>query len=224
MRKVVVGLIVAVAVLIAADFGTRAYAQAQLASQLRQAGFSAHPGVSIAGFPFLTQLVAGDIRRVTIDAPDFKAGPVTITRLDAVLTDVRPNSGFTGATVGHLTGRAFISYAALSQALTSQAGGLASALTGGLSLTAASPDEVRASLDLLVVTASATWRIMTGGGQVIHAQLVASSGLPPSLLTSVASVDIPLSALPPGLRITSVTVGPDGITGNLTGSNLTFGQ
>lgn len=225
MRKLIVALVVMVVVLLAADFGTRAFAQAQFASELRQTGFSARPSVSVAGFPFLTQVASGDIRRVVIDAPDVPAGPVTITRFEVVLTEVRPNSSFTGATVGHLSGSAFISFAELSRALTTQAGGLAGALAGsGLTLTPAGPDEVRASLNLLVATASATWRLSMRGGDVLHAQLVSSSGLPASLLGPAKSVSVPLTALPLGLRISGITVGPRGITGNLTGTALTFGQ
>jgi len=54
-------------------------------------------------------------------------------------------------------------------------------------------------------------------------QLVSSSGLPSSLLDSVSSIDIPLSKLPIGLEVENLAVTPAGVTGLLTGSNLTFG-
>jgi len=168
--------------------------------------------------------VSHDIGQVTIDAANVPAGPVTITRIDAVLTNVRPDAALTGGTVGHLSGKAFISFGELSRALSAQAGGLAGALVGdGLRLTAAGPDEVRASLDLLVATASATWRL-TMRGNVLHARLVASSGLPSSLVGQAANVAIPIAALPLGLKISGVTVGPDGITGDLTATSLSFGH
>jgi len=52
---------------------------------------------------------------------------------------------------------------------------------------------------------------------------VSSSGLPSSLLDSVSNIDIPLSKLPIGLEVKSLTVTRAGVTGLLTGRNLTFG-
>ena len=226
MRKLIIALAIVVAVVLAADFGTRAYAQAQIADQLRSAGFPVRPSVSIGGFPFLTQVAARDLHQITISATDVPAGPVSITRIDAVLINVRPNASFTGATVGRLRGQAFISFAALSQALVSQAGGLGGALTGGggLALAPVGTDEIRASLNLIVATASATWRVSLDGDRSLRASLVSSSGLPASLLGPAANIAIPLTTLPLGLRLSGVTVGPTGITGRLDGSNLTFGH
>lgn len=225
MRKLFIALVVVVVVLVGADFGTRAYAEAQIATQIQKNGFAGRPDVSIAGFPFLTQVVSGKIGQITISAANVPAGPVIITKIDAVLTDVRPNSGFTGGTVGHVRGQAFISFGALSQALTAQAGGLASALAGsGLTLVPVGTNEVRASLNLLITTASATWRITRINGHELHAHLVSSNGVPSSLLTSVADVSIPLTGLPIGLQLQSLVISPAGLTGVLTGGSFKFGS
>ena len=215
-----IALVVVVAVLVAADFGARAFAQAQIASQLRQAGFPSEPGVSIGGFPFLTQVASHDIGQVTIDAANVPAGPVTITRIDAVLTNVRPDAALTGGTVGHLSGKAFISFGELSRALSAQAGGLAGALVGdGLRLTAAGPDAVRASLDLAggAVSWSATWQAVPTGPGEIDLRLVSSSGLPSSLMSSVTNIKIPLPHLPLGLKMNG------GLNADSSGLSVTVG-
>ena len=224
MRKFVTWLVVIAVLLLGLDFGARVIAEREIATQLQKRGFPDKPSVSIAGFPFLPQAISRNIHQVTISSSDVPAGPVTITKVTAVLTGVHINSGYNGATVDHVHGTAFISFGALDRAVTAQAGGLAGVLVGGgLKLVPAGSHEVRASLNLLVETASATWRVVRLGGREIRVQLVSSSGLPSALLNSVANIDIPLSKLPIGLRVTSLVVTPAGVTGQLTGTNLTFG-
>lgn len=225
MRKLVIGVVVLVVVLVGLDFWARAIAEREIATRIQEDGFPDRPSVSIGGFPFLTQVISRDIRQVTISSDNVPAGLVTITKITAVMSDVRVNPSYNGATVGHVRGTAFISFGALSQALTKQAGGLAGALVSGsgLKLVPVGSSEVRASLDLLVTTATATWRVTRLSGHEIHVELVSSSGLPSSLLGSVSDVSIPLSALPIGLELRSVTVTPSGVTGTLTGNGLTLG-
>ena len=80
--------------------------------------------MSIAGFPFLTQVATRDIRQITISSSDIKAGPVTITSLHVVADSVRVNSSFNGGITGPVHGTILISLGALGNAL-SEAGPLA---------------------------------------------------------------------------------------------------
>jgi len=77
---------------------------------------------------------------------------------------------------------------------------------------------------LVVVSASATWRITALGGNQINVRLVSSSGLPSSLLGSVGNIRLRLPALPLHLSIQSLSVTPGGISGQLTGSHLSLGS
>jgi len=217
-------LLVIVVLLVGLDFGARILAEREIATQISDQGFPSKPSVSIAGFPFLTQAIARNIHQVTISSANVPAGSLRITKITAVLSDVRIDSSYNGATVSQVHGTAFISFRALDNALLAQAGALAGALVGsGLKLAPVGSHEVRASLNLLIGTASATWRVGSLGGREIHVQLVSSSGLPSSLLDSVSNIDIPLSKLPIGLEVKSLTVTRAGVTGLLTGRNLTFG-
>jgi hypothetical protein len=225
MRTVLIIVIVLLGLLVAADFVAKAFAQDKLASEIQSHGFPKKPGVSIAGFPFLTQLAGRNFRRVTISSGNVPEGPVTIKEINAVLSGVRINSGFSGATVDRLTGTVFISFPELANALTSQAGDLGSLVGGaGLTLSAASGNEVKASINLLITSGSATWRITQLGGNQIDVKLVSSSGLPSSLLGSVSNIKLRLPALPLGLTIQNLSVTPAGISGQLSGSHLSLGS
>ncbi|HEX9622894.1 MAG TPA: DUF2993 domain-containing protein [Streptosporangiaceae bacterium] len=224
MRTFLVVVIVLLGVLVAADFAARAFAQGKLASEIQSHGFPKKPDVSIAGFPFLTQLASRDFRQVSISSANVPEGPVRIKKISAVLSGVHVTSGFSGATVDHLSGSVFITFAELAHALTTQAGGLAQLAGGaGLKLTDAGRNEVKASFSLVVVSASATWRITALGGNQINVRLVSSSGLPSSLLGSVGNIRLRLPALPLHLSIQSLSVTPGGISGQLTGSHLSLG-
>ena len=132
-----------------------------MASKIEQQGLNTKPDVSIHGFPFLTQVAGKDFRQVTITARNVSDGPVTITTVDALATGIRLNSyAFSSGTISSLSGTALISFASLASTLESQFGALGSLLHGaGLQLTDAGPDEVRATVNLVVTSGSATWRV-----------------------------------------------------------------
>jgi hypothetical protein len=224
LRTSLITLIVLVVVLVVADFAAKAFAESQVANQIqKQAGTSKKPSVSIQGFPFLTQVITRDVHAMNISWTDLNEGPVTFKTINAVLNGVHINSSFNGATVSQLTGTANISFGELSSALASQVGPLGSLGGAGLTLSAAGPNEVKASLDLVIASGSATWRISRLSGNRLSAQLVASNGLPSGLLGSVQDITVPLSGLPLHLQIQNVSVTPNGVVGTLTGQNVTFG-
>lgn len=224
LRAVLITIIVVLGLLVAADFAARTIAQDRLAAQIRSHGFPKKPGVSIHGFPFLTQLAGRKFGLVTISSADVREGAVEVSSIKAALHRVTVNSGYSGGTVSSLTGSAFITFPALARALVSRVGALGAIVGGaGLQLSRASSSEVRARIDLVVTSASATWRIAEHPGS-ISAVLVSSSGLPPELLDSIRAITVPLPALPLGLAIRSITVTPGGMTGSLSGRNLSFGS
>ena len=104
LRTLAIVVVVLIGLLVAADFGARAFAQDEFASQIQSHGFPKKPDVSIQGFPFLTQVASRNFRQVNISSADIPEGPVTIKSISAVLTGIRLNSSFNGATVHQLTG------------------------------------------------------------------------------------------------------------------------
>lgn len=216
-------LVVLLGLLVAADFGAKAVAENEVATQIQKQGISQKPSVSIAGFPFLTQVISRDVNSMQISWHDLQEGPVTFKSINAVLNGVHINSSFNGATVSQLTGTAVITFGALSDAVSSQVGALGALGGAGLTLTDAGPDEIKASLDLVITSASATWRVSRLSGNRISIQLVDSNGLPSQLLDSVRNITIPLSGIPLHLQVQRVRITPNGVVGTLTGQNVTFG-
>jgi LmeA-like phospholipid-binding len=225
-RRWVITIVVIVAVLVGLDFAARAEAESVLASKIEQQGLTSKPDVTIHGFPFLTQVASKDFRQVTVSASNVPAGPVTITTVNATATEIRISSySFSSGTISNLSGTARISFASLGNTLVTQFGTLGSLLKGaGLQLSYAGPDEVRASINLLVTTGSATWRVARLSGNALTVSLVGSSGLPAAVVDSIQNLTLHLPKLPLGLTINSVAVTPTGVVGNVGGSDIPFGS
>jgi hypothetical protein len=225
LGKFVIFVIVVVALLVAADFIARRVAENELASQIQQHGFPKKPSVTIEGFPFLTQVASRDIRQVRLSSQNVTEGPVVISKISAVMTQVHLSSGFTGGTVDHLSGSVLITFGSLAKTLESRTGPFGSVIkASGLTLSDAGSDEVKASLNLIVATGSATWRISRLSGREYTATLVGSGGVPSSVLGTLAHFTIKIPQLPLGVQITSVAVTPTGVVGTISGSDLPFGH
>ena len=85
MRKLLITLVVLAVLLVAADFGARAYAEHRAATAVQsELGLPAPPDVSIEGFPFLWHAVQGSYPEVIITASGVDEGalPGTSARVD----------------------------------------------------------------------------------------------------------------------------------------------
>jgi hypothetical protein len=229
-RKAVIWIIVVVALLVALDFGARAFAESEAANQIQKQGFPTKPNVSIAGFPFLTQVISRDFHQITISATRIPAGPIEITSLNVVATQVKLNSSFNGGTTGPLHGTVLISLGQIGGFLQA-AGPLSSFLGGGsgggLQIVAVGGNRVKGSLNLLggTVSATATWKVVAAGPNEIKLILVNSNGLPSQLLNAARTVTIPLKSLPAGLRLTGqLSSSAAGIVAHVYARSLAFGS
>lgn len=89
MRKLVVTILVLAGLLVAADFGTAAAAEYQIAKQLRsEFDLSRDPSVRINGIPFLTQALAGSYGEIDMQATGLPVGPLTDVAVEATMYDV----------------------------------------------------------------------------------------------------------------------------------------
>ncbi len=226
LRNTIIALLVLIVVLVAIDRLAAFYVQGRIASQIQDEGFSSKPDVSIKGFPFLTQVIGRHFQDIQISSRKVKAGPVEIQNINAQLSNVQLNSGFSGGTVGHLSGAGVIAFGSLSNAIGSLAGGQLGSLVGaaGLTLKPVGSHKVKASINLLVTSGSATWRITRVSGTEIKVHLVSSSGLPGGLLNSIRNISVPIPKLPLGMKIQSVTVTSAGISVRVTGNQVAFGS
>jgi hypothetical protein len=225
LRTFVIALIALIVLLVAGDFAAKALAENEIASQIKSHGFPKKPSVSIEGFPFLTQVLGKDIHQVKISSQNIPEGPVSISRISAVMNGIHLHGGFSSGTVDTLSGTVLVTFPSLQRTLNSNLGPLGSLLSSsGLTLSAAGPNSVKATLNLLVASGSATWRLVRLSGQEMQLRLVNSSGVPQSALSSVQNINIPIPKLPLGVKIDSVRIQPNGVVGHISGRDLNFGS
>lgn len=229
-RRVIISLLVVLALLVALDFGAKAFAENEAAIQIQKHGFPKKPTVLIAGFPFLTQVITRHFDQITIKASNIPEGPITISKLNVVADNVRLNSRFNGGTAGPLHGTILIGLGAIGDAL-SAAGPLTSFLGGGssaLKIVSVGNNEVKGSL----VTGggflswSATWQVQMAGSSGIRLHLVHTGGnVPGGLLGAADNISLPLPALPAGLQLTGgLNSSADGIMAHVFAQSLSFGS
>ena len=200
--------VVLLAVVLIADRVAVICAQDRLARQIQDWGFSVKPHVTIAGFPFLTQVAARRLNKVVIMAAGKKLGPVKVRHLDLTLHGIRGSGN--GRTASQLSGTALIGFAGL---------------TGmpGLTLAADGPDRVKITVGRRV-TGTATARVTRAGSGGIRIAVICAGGIPMALLGSLRDITVPLPALPLGMRINGVSVTGQGVLVHIAGQNVSFGN
>ena len=225
-RNVFVVVLALLIILVVVDRLAVYFVQGKIASEIQDQGFSTKPDVSVKGFPFLTQVASRDLKDIEISSNRVKAGPVVIKRLDADMKDTKVDSSFSGGTVGHLDGSGLISFGGLSNTIGNLAGGgpLSDLLGGGLTLSSAGHNEIKAKVDLAVISGSAVLKVVRVSGTKIKVQLISSNGLPSELTDQLKNLTVPIPSLPLGLKIESVSVTSAGISIHVIGNNVKFGS
>jgi hypothetical protein len=230
-------VVVLLILLVIGDRVAVAVAESQIAGQIKSADSSINPSVNIKGFPFLTQVVSRNLQEIDISAKDIPAGPVSISSVSAAAKGVHINSSFNGGKVDSISGTAFVSFSSVSSALTAQAGGIAD-----LQLSAAGPDKIKASFNILGTTAltatgtvtiknnqvSVVWDKATGAsgsngglGDIIGSVLGDNGG---SAGPTLPNLDFTIPKLPAGLQVKSFSVTQTGLSVTVAAQNTTLSQ
>jgi hypothetical protein len=231
LRALAVIAAVLAVLLVAADrIGVRV-AQNEAAKRLQTGQkLSQKPKVTIEGIPFLTQLIARNLRSVHIQATDLvvqgQGRSVRITSLDARLKNVTSTSDLSSGTAQSGSGTALISYQDLSSAMgvSVSYGGTSSDGKGQVKATKSVTglgNTVSASVTA-VVNVSSNNTISFGSPKVSAAGVT----LPDSVsqgLVGVFAKPIALGSLPVGLTVRSVTTSQAGVTITLTARNVKLG-
>lgn len=89
MKRLIIGLLVLVGLVAAADFGAAAVAESAVSRTMRaQLDLPDDPEVRINGFPFTTQALAGTYSSITVTAPRLQVGYLTDVEVTAQLRGV----------------------------------------------------------------------------------------------------------------------------------------
>jgi len=237
-RKALIWILSILVLLVALDFGAKAFAESEAATQIQKQGFPKKPNVSIAGFPFLTQVITRNFHQITISSSNIPVGAVgpvkiKITSLDVVAQNVHLNSNFQSGTASPLHGTVLISLGEIGGILSAVAGILGGGSGGGsvgsLKIVSVGSSELKGSgsfnLPGFNGSGSAVWKVMPAGPNEIDLHLVRSSSGLSSVRSHIADIKLPLSQLPAGLTLTGkVDTSGKGITAHVFARSLSFGS
>ncbi len=191
-------------------------AENEVADQIKSAGFPVKPSVSIAGFPFLTQVVEKNFHQIDISANNVREGALEIASVKATMHGVHVNSSFNGATVDQTNGIALVTFAGLSNA---------TGLGDGIKLSNAGQDELNATLSLGPISTNALAEVIRSGPKQIEVKIVRTSGdLPISALGNNQEFTFSMPHLPAGMTIQNVSVTGAGVQISISGTHTTFSQ
>ncbi len=225
MRKLVISLAVLVVLLVAVDRVAVAVAETKISDRMAASyQLSAKPGVTIQGFPFLTQVIAGDYREVDVSVSRVSVGSIGLTGLHARLDGVHASlaqllrGGMSAVTADRASGSAVIPYREL-----------AGWLPHGIRLSRAGRDvRISGSVHVLgmrvPLSGTATPSVTGNGIRVVPHGLTVASGLtlPAGAVASRVGVVIPLTNLPLHLRVASVAVTGTGLRAGATARDVRF--
>jgi hypothetical protein len=191
-------------------------AETEVADQIKSAGFPVKPSVSIAGFPFLTQVVEKNFHQIAISASNVREGALEIASVKATMHGVHVNSSFNGATVDQTNGTALVTFAGLSNA---------TGLGDGIKLSNAGRGELNATLSLGPISTNALAKVIRSGPNQIEVKIVSTGGdLPISALGNNQEFTFNLPHLPAGMTIQNVSVTGAGVQISISGTHTTFSQ
>jgi hypothetical protein len=224
-RRLLIAAVILIVLLLAADRAGDYVAERTAARTIENSQhLDNRPDVDIAGFPFLTQLAAGDFGKVTITAHDVPVGQqdrlLDISRLRVVLHKVTVSRSFNRVHANRADATASVSYAELSKTL-----GVRVSYAGGGRITAST--SVTVAGRTLSGSVSARPQLVNGALAFGAVQVNGAGDLGGELsqaLDRVFNLDIPLQGIPFNVRVESLQAGPDGIVAQLSGSDLSYSR
>jgi DUF2993 family protein len=221
MRKLLIAVIVLVGVFVAADRIALVVAEHQVSKTIATSfNLPQRPGVSIHGFPFLTEVASGQYQQVDVSVNSLNNNNVPVQNLDAQFTAVHApvrqmmlGSGSSNVSADQATGTAIVPYSAVNQRLpegvtVSDAGGDLK-MSGTTSFLGRKvPFSAKASVGVHNGGITMTPSDVTVDGQ---------TGIPAS---GIGSLTLPVSGLPMHLSVNSVQPTASGLQVSVAAQNV----
>jgi hypothetical protein len=228
VKGLLVLLLLLAGLAVVADRLAVGFAEDKVATQLAdKGGLHGKPAVAIAGFPFLTQAVAGRYEDVKISLTAAELGQPAGTRADVDLRGVRVplsevlSGGVKGVPVDRVDGTATLSYALLSSKL----GPSTRLAREGSGLRITRTVELLGQRLPLTAVGKVT---LEGSDLVVHVDKATGAGVQvPSFLldqaTRLLDLRYRVPALPFGLKLTGVTPAAAGVDVRVEAKNAVLG-
>jgi hypothetical protein len=215
MIRIVVVLTVLLAGAVVADGVVRRQTEARIATATAAGipGVEQPPAVSIGGFPFLTQLMAGRLSSVHLTAPTATVEGLRLDDVVVELTGVTTEAPYTaeGAVM-----TAMISPEAVQAVLSVELD--LSVRDGSL---VASTTVLGLPLDVVLAPRAAGQEVEVDvTGFVLAGASVRSADLPGSIADQLQGIRFAVAGLPAGMALTAVDVTPDGLRLSAEGRDL----
>ncbi|WP_329300440.1 DUF2993 domain-containing protein [Streptomyces sp. NBC_00659] len=240
LRITLILVIVLGGLFVLADRVAVGFAEDEAAGRIKSAeGLATTPDVSIGGFPFLTQVVGGELDDVKIGiksyeastgGTDSSAGTIRIDDLDAEMHGVSFNGGYSSATAGSATGSASISYAELLKAakpgptevtpgVKAQIIGLSDGGNGKIKVTVSATVFGKKLSEPVSVLSSLS---VSGDTVKVHADSLPKLGvqLAEGRIRSITDFQQKIDQLPGGIKLDSVQAAPGGVEITVKGSDV----
>ncbi|GAA4603713.1 DUF2993 domain-containing protein [Actinoallomurus liliacearum] len=209
---VLVVLLVLLGLLVALDRIAAAYAESRISSEIQKQGFGARPDVTISGFPFVTQVLNRHFPHAHLTARNVREGPITISRIDGDVRDVRVDSGFRKGSLSRVDGTATIGFGELAKTSDEP----------GVRFTAAGPDKVKGDVDFGIGSGTVVWQVTKVGRDQIRVHPLSAEGFSLSDLDEDLDFTVPVGGLPLGLTFDSLSVTAKGVELHVSGAHITF--
>ncbi len=222
LRRTLIGLAILAGLLALSDRGVASLSGKTVAASIQKSeGLEERPSVDFGGFPFITQAVGGNYKKIDIDIRDYEKNGVRFRRITAHLTGVHLALGaaLSGNAdripVDHGVCRVEVGYPDINDYLSRRPGGLR-VKSAGVGRLLVETSITVAGRGPVPVEGVAVVKVVASGLRVDVTSVKSVGGLAlPSAVASSAkgrlSFDLPVSGLPFGIRLKTVEVGGDSV-------------
>ncbi|GGT11257.1 MULTISPECIES: LmeA family phospholipid-binding protein [Streptomyces] len=239
LRILLIVVVVLGGLFVAADRLAVNFAEGEVADRLKaQENLDTAPDVSINGFPFLTQVVGGELDdvEVTMDGYEATAGgdgteTVRIDDLRAHMRGVEFSGDYSSATAATASGTATVSYAELLKAAGSEPAQIAPGVTAGIvGLSDGGNGKIDVALEATVlgtklpepvhVLSSVTVEDNKVGVSADSLPVFGSVKVTDAQIRQITDFQQAIDELPGGIQLDKVEAAKDGVEITVTGSDV----
>jgi hypothetical protein len=243
LRIILIVTVILGGLFVIADRVAVGFAENKAADRIKSTeGLASTPDVSIEGFPFLTQVVGGELDDVKIGIKDYEAstsgagsaggtGTIRIDDLNAEMHGVAFNGDYSSATANSATGSASIGYAELLKTAKSQATQVGPGVTARVvGLSDGGNGKIKVAVEVSIggtkvpqpVSVLSSVTVVGGNTVKVHADSLPKLGvdLAENRVRAITDFEQKIDKLPGGIQLDTVQAAANGVDISVKGSNV----